>query len=932
MWFATDAAAAAKEPEPGLTAADLRIEYRRAPLGIDVARPRFSWILKARSDAPAARGEKQTAYELLVASTRERLDGGQGDLWSSGRVRSPAQLHVVYAGKPLVSAQRVFWKVRVWDRDAVPSAWSEVATFETALVRPADWRGTWIEEDAPAPASHDQRWKLRPAPLFRKEVKLAKPIARARVFVAALGYYELTINGRRVGDQVLDTGWTTYSKRVLYATHDVTEHLRAGRNAVGLLVGNGWWNLLPLKFFERWVLRDELPSGEPRAILHLLVEYQDGTRETFGTDETWKAGPSGLLRNDLYLGEYFDARKHPDRWDMAGFDDRAWKPARRATGSVGPLVAQETPPIRKTRELRPVSVKEPRPGVFVFDFGQNFAGTVTLRARGPAGTRIAMRHAELLYPDGIPNGMTTFAGQIKVGKDQNRMAPRPEDQAHPKTAWQQDVVILRGTGAVETYRPRFTFHGFRYVAVEGYPGRPTLGDLTGNRLNADLERTGTVTTSNDLWNRIAELTVSSLLSNVFSVQSDCPQREKLAYGGDIVATSEMALLQFDMGRFYAKAARDLQDAARPNGGFPETAPYVGIADQGFEGGVGPMGWTVAHPTLLRDLWTYYGDRALLEEQYGALVRHIRFLRPKIPDHITTRDISDHEMVLGRLPRGVTGTAHWYETVRVAGQVAGILGRRADQRRWSALARQIRAAFNARFLDAKTGAYDTGSQTSQAFALWFGLVPEKRWAAAFDLLVRDVVETRGGHLTTGIYGTKYLLDLLPRLGRPEVAAAMVNKRTFPSWGYMIEHGATTLWESWKKDEMWRSHNHPMFGSVNEYLVKHVGGISPAPDAVAFDKIVFRPQPTPEVTWAKASHRSVRGEIVSDWKLAGGVFTWDLVIPVGASGIAYVPGGTPATVTEGGAPVGTAPGVRVVASDSTGLKLGLEPGRYRFEARR
>jgi alpha-L-rhamnosidase len=912
----------------GLKATRLRTEYQSAPLGLDVRAPRLSWVATPATEGRAARDQKQTAYQVLAASTPELLAANTGDLWDSEKVASAETFHVAWRGKPLRPGQRVHWKVRIWDRAELASPFSAPAWFEMGLLAPGDWRAQWIEAEMNKPDSEAQLYGRAPAPLFRKSFTVTKKIARARAYVSGLGYYELFLNGRRVGENVLDPAWTNYAKRVLYSTYDVTGLLQSGQNAVGMMVGNGWWNPLPLPMFKRASFRAALPVGMPRALLQLEISYADGSSERVVSDGTWKVGPSGLLRNDLFLGELFDARVQPDGWDKPGFDDARWLPARVARDPVGPLRAQDGPPVRVARRLRPVSVSEPRPGLFVFDMGQNFTGRVSLRVQGAKGTRVALRYADLLYPDGTPNGSTTFAGNIRTGGDEDRQAAPPEAGAAPRAAWQQDVYILSGRG-VEIYTPRFTVHGFRYVAVEGYPGRPTLDTIEGQRLGSAVEQAGSFACSNPLYNRIQDTVVSTQLSNLLGVQTDCPTRGRLASGGEIVASSEAALFNFDLGRFYAKTVRDFAEAARPSGGFTQTAPFVGLEEQGFGDGSGPLGWALAHPALLQSLYVHYGDRALLEEQYGALTRWMDFLRRKIPTGLTDRDLGDPGAAPAA-PAAFTGTAFYKQAAATAAEVARVLGRGADERKYAELAASIVTAANGKFLDAASGRYADGSQTAQAFALYQGLPPKEARPAALARLA-EAVEKRGAHLATGAFGTKFLLSVLAAEGRPELAARIVDQRTLPSWGYALDNGATTLWEGWAKDERSACQNHTMSSSVAEWFFEHVGGIAPAPDAAGFDKIILRPRPTKQVSWAKTRHESVRGEIASEWSQEGGTFVWDVTVPIGASAVAYVPTSRESDVTEGGAPVSRAPGVKFVRMEEGAAVLELRPGRYRFTTR-
>ena len=578
----------------GLQMEDLKCEYRVNPLGLDTPQPRLSWRLES-----AERGQRQTAYQVLAASSPKLLADGKADLWDSGKVSSAESVHVAYGGQPLCTGQRVYWQVRAWDREGQPSAYSAEAWWEMGLLKQADWQAVWITRPQAAPRSEEQMFEDDPAPLFRKEFALEKKLQRARVYVSGLGYYELRLNGQRVGDHVLDPGWTTYSKRVLYSTYDVTDQLKRGRNALGVILGNGWFNPLPLRLWDHVNPREALTIDQPRLILQLVAEFTDGTVQTIVTDKSWKVDNGPILRNSVYLGEVYDARKEQPGWDKPGFSDSAWRPAVAATEALGPLRAQDAPPIRVTRELKAVKLTEPKPGVHIFDLGQNFAGWVRLRVRGPAGTRVRLRYGELLYPDGTLNGMTSVCGQIKGGGPDYRY----DGKGMPKTAWQMDDYILKGESE-EVYTPRFTFHGFRYVEVTGYPGTPTLASLEGLRLNSDVAPAGSFTCSNERLNRIQDLVLWAELSNLFSVESDCPHREKFGYGGDIVAAGEMAMFNFDMGRFYAKAVQDLVDAVRPNGGFTETSPFVGISDEGLGERSGPVGWGTAHPFLLWHLYQH----------------------------------------------------------------------------------------------------------------------------------------------------------------------------------------------------------------------------------------------------------------------------------------------------------------------------------------
>lgn len=896
-----------------------RCEYRSTPLGIDSAQPRLGWQLTSDT-----RGEIQTACQVLAASTAEKLAHGDADLWDSGKVASSESVQMVYAGKPLGSGQRVWWKVRVWGRDGRPSRYSKPTWIETGLLSPTDWQARWIQRQSTGPLTEAQMFADHPAPIFRKEFALDRKITRARAYASGLGYYELRLNGERVGDHVLDPGWTSYSKRVLYSTYDVTSQVKQGRNTLGLMLGNGWFNPLPLRMWGHINPREALTIGEPRAIVQLVVEFSDGARETIVTDNSWRVSDGPILRNSVYLGEVYDARREQPGWDVAGFDDSKWEAAVIAgEPAVGPLRAQDAPPIRMTTTLKPVKLTEPKPGMYIFDLGQNFAGWARLKVSGPSGTRVRLRSGELIYPDGTLNGMTAVCGQIKGGGNDYRY----EGEGAPRTAFQLDEYILKGQG-MEVFTPRFTFHGFRYVEVTGFPGKPGLDSLEGLRLNTDVAGAGDFECSNEMFNRIQGMVLWTELSNLFSVQSDCPHREKYGYGGDIVASSEMGMLNFDMARFYSKAAQDLMDAVRANGGFTETSPYVGISDEGLGDQSGPIGWGTAQPLLLAQLRQYYGEDRLLRDQYDATKRWVSLLRSLAKDGILDNGISDHESLVPK-PRALSGTAFYYFNVKLLAQLAAALGNDTDAREAASLAEQIKTAFNRKFLAKGTGRYDAATQACQAFALYLGLVPADEQARALDVLVADIAKN-GDHLTTGIFGTKYMLAALTDAGRADVAYRLVNQRTFPGWGHMLEQGATTLWEHWEFSDNTFSHNHPMFGSVSEWFYKALAGIQPAPDAVGFDRILIKPQPVGDLQWARATHNTVRGRISSAWEKVNGKFKLTIGIPANARAEVHVPARDAGRVTEGGRAAARSRGVTFLRMEGNAAVFAVGSGHYEFVA--
>ena len=905
----------------GLKVVGLRCDRLTDPLGVDSAHPQLSWRAEA---GQGVRDKKQSAYQILAAASKQALNAESDLLWDSGKQAMSSSPMVEYLGDGFAPGARVYWKVRVWDEADVASPWSDVSTWEFGLLDRSNWKASWIQRPPAYDHADDEaHFAPRQSPIFRKEFALAKKIASARAYVTGLGYYEFSINGERIGDHRLDPAWTDYRKRVFYSVYDVTDAVQRGDNAIGIMLGNGWMNPLPLKMWGHIEIRDALYTGEPRCIAQVVVTYDDGTSETIVTDPSWKwhDGPVGL--NSVYTGEIELGPARVPGWDKPGLDDAAWNAVQIADAPPGKLIAQAMQPILQTRELVAKTITEPTPGAFIIDFGENITGVASLRVNGAANTTVSLRYGELLNADGTLNAMTTVAGQIK-----NK--PVEAGSNKPSTAWQKDQYVLRGEGT-ETFTPRLTFHGFRSVGVTGLSERPTKKTLRALVMHSDVPSAGEFACSNELFNQIQEITRRTFLNNIVGVQSDCPHREKFGYGGDIVASSEAFLLNFDMNAFYAKAVDDLADAQRPNGGFTETAPFVGISDEGLGDKAGPIGWGTAHPLLLWQLSQYYGENKFIADHYPEIAPWIALLTANAKDGILDNGISDHESLVEK-PRPLTGTAFYAFNADLASRLAVRIGNSDDASRYSDLSKSVEAAFNKTFLNTDTGAYFTGTQACQAFALYFDYAPADMREKVIDTLVQDIQSAHSGHLTTGIFGTKYMLDALSRYGRHDVAAEMVNKRDFPGWGHMIENGATTLWEHWEFSDNTFSHNHPMFGSVSEWMIKHVAGIRPADDAMGFNRIVIAPQTSGAgITWAKAHYDSVRGRVACDWKKQDdGTLRVVVEIPVDATATVILPAAQNAAIAESGNVLeSTDP--RIVARNTKSVQLKVGSGTYTFTVR-
>jgi alpha-L-rhamnosidase len=908
----------------------LTCEYLDNPVGIDIAKPLLGWKLSCDE-----RNQYQTAYELIVALSEKELGEGKNLVWKSGKVASGQCFNIPYNGKRLRSFTRYYWKVNVYDRDGKATGWSPAAYWETAMLSPSDWKARWIGDGSVAPRNETDFYKDDPAPLFRKVFNIKKDIAQARLYITGLGYYEATLNGKPVGDRRLDPGWTNYGKTILYSVYDITGLLQTGDNAMGVMLGNGFYNPLPMKVCGVCGvnLRDFLSIGRPCFIAQLKLSFTDGTEEWMVTDESWKTAAGPILRNNVYLGEHYDARKEPNGWDNAGFDDSSWRPSVRVAPPSGALTAQMQPPIRVTKVLKPVRMTETRAGEFVFDMGQNMAGVVRLNVQGARGTHVKIRYGEDVYSDGSLNVMTSVAGQQKKVWDADWSAP-----GQPPIAWQEDSYILKGEGA-ETWSPRFTFRGFRYVEITGFPGRPGLDNVEALRMNADLPRAGSFACSNPLLNKLDTVLDNTFLSNVFSVQSDCPAREKFGYSGDIIATARTFCQFYDMHNFYYKVLRDFANDQRPNGGFTETAPYNGIADEGLgEGSIpksnrvvpkyyfstdstGPVGFQLVFAYLQKQLYEYYGDIRPIKNYYPALRKQVEFLRTKTKEHIYPLCLNDHESLEPRISE-LFATARYYHHVVLLAEFARLIDIKEDVKKYTQLAGAIKQSFIQHFVTSGNGEVGNHTQAAQAFALFYDLLPDNEKEKAFQVLLHEI-EKRDGHIAAGIFGTPLVLDALSQNLRNDIAYEMVTKEDFPGWGHMIQSGATTLWETWKYSDNIYSHNHPMFGSVGEWMYQRILGINIG--APAFRKIILRPQPAGDLTFASGSYESLWGTIESSWKREGNRFSYDIAVPHGTTAEVWLP---PGNVSESGKPVADTGEIHFLRKEKDFQVYEVQSGKYTF----
>ncbi|MBO9617578.1 MAG: family 78 glycoside hydrolase catalytic domain [Niabella sp.] len=845
----------------------LSCTYAETPMGIDIARPRLGWQLLSEG-----KNKRQSAYEIVVSDRPGTAEKGQGTMWSTGKVQSDSSAGITYRGQQLQSFTRYYWKVRVYDEKGNASAWSRSSWFETAMLDPLDWKAQWISDGKPVPERDADFYKEDPMPVFKKQLLIKKAIRSARLYIAGAGYFEAYLNGEKIGTDQLAPAWTNFDKRVLYRTYDITAQLKQGGNTGTLLLGNGWYNPLPLRFWGRYNLRDVLATGRPAIKAQYRITYTDGSTETIVTDATWKWTAGPVVQNNVYLGETFDNSRVPETWMEGPIGRGAGNSATVVAGPKGSLEADLQPPIRVRRIIKPIVVRTVGSGKYVADMGENFAGVAQIHLKAPKGTRITLRYGEDINKDGTVNGMTAVAGQIKHGNG---------GPGAPEIAFQEDHFIAGGKG-IESWHPRFTFHVFRYVEITGWPGTPTTADIEGLQMNADVPVAGQFTCSNPLLNKIQDNVLRTFKSNLFSVQSDCAGREKFGYGGDLFCTLESFSYNFDMHNFYRKSVQDFADDQRPLGGITETAPFVGLYDKGPGDGSGPLGWQLGYPYLIKKLYEFYGDKHVIEKYYPSLTRQIHFLMDSAKDNLYYQDISDHE-ALDEKPEALTASLFYYHHVQLMKEFAGLLNKKEDAARYAALEEKIKAAILKRFYKGG-GVFDNHTESAQLFALWYGL-PDGKEKQLTEQQLLNAFSTKNNHVSTGIFSTKMLFDVLRDMDKNELAYTVANQKDFPGWGYMVEKGATTVWETWKYSDNTYSQNHPMFGSVTEWFYRSLLGINST--APGFKTFKIQPQPVQSLQFANGYYETPYGKISSSWQWKGQLFTLTVSVPVNTTAVIWVP---------------------------------------------
>lgn len=720
----------------------------------------------------------------------------------------------------------------------------------------------WITDDMELPGNDSLFYLDNPAPVFRKEFEAKKLIDSAKLIITAAGYYKATINGKAVGKNELDPAWTDFSKRIYYSEYDVTSLINKGVNCLGVSLGNGFYNPLPLRKWGHRNLRTDTNVGKPTFIAKLIVKYKNGQSQEIVSDTTWKYSFGPLVKNSVYLGVVYDANKEQQKWSRSGFDDSFWKSAQIDKGPGGVLQKAFFPPVQVTEVINPVEISSPTSGTYLVDFGVNFTGTYRIKLSGDKGDSIKFRFGERIYENGELNPMTTVIGQIKrkgVG-----------GPGAPEVAWQTDSYII-GENSNVWFSPDFTYHTYRYMEIKGLKEKPLLEDIEGLFMYSDIERRNSFDSSSELLNSIQEATDRTFRANLVSVQSDCPAREKFGYGGDLNATNESFIYNYDMQAFYRKTIYDWVDAMNDTS-FVDTAPYVGIKYCGIS-------WESAFLTTQYYLYLYYNDTEIVKELYGLNKQWMDKVARIHPNGIVDSGLSDHES-LEPVPVELTGTCHYLKCARIMQEFALLMGDTGNQEKYRILEEKLTKLIRKQFWDNPIK-YRINKQTLFSTLLYHDIVPKNEIGAATDSLLAAIKNGPSKHFNTGIFGTKYILESLSKYSSPKAVYDIVNSTEYPGWGFMIKQGATTIWETWKESDNTYSNCHPMFGTVTEWYYRWLGGIRPMPEHVGFKEFILAPTTPPGLKFINCTYHSPFGAIVSNWKKEpDGTCRFEFTIPDGS----------------------------------------------------
>ena len=861
-----------------LTAENLKCEYRINPSGIDVLIPRLSWTLSSN-----ILGDKQSSYRILVASSPDLLQKDIGDLWDSKTVTSDQTVLISYKGRSLLSRMKVWWKVQVWDKNGKPSSWSPLAMWSMGLLEERNWEAVWIaDSNTVQNADSTKKEKAEPTgslpgTFLRKTFSVSATIRKATAYVTALGLYEFRLNGKKVGEQLLAPEWTSYDKRASYQTYDVTDLIHQGENVAGAILGEGWY-AGQLMIYGRFAY-----GHYPRFLAQIELELADGTHQVLVTDETWKSTTNGpIVASSIYQGEHYDARLEQLDWEMPCFNDSLWSPAKTINLDSRKLVWLRNEPIKVEKEIHPVSISEPSDGVYIFDFGQNMVGWCKISGDGISGQAIRIRYGEAVNEDG-----TLYSANLRG-------------------AQQTDSYTPRNTGSFE-FEPQFTYHGFQYVEITGLAKPPTENSLTGRVFHSSSPFVSHFECSDSSLNKLMKNILWTQRANLMSSPNDCPQRdERFGWMGDIQAFAQTGVFNMDLGAFFTKFIQDTRDDQADDGRFPDFAPHAGDQNLNFSG---TPAWGDAGVFIPWLCYVNYGDTQMLESQFRAAIRWIEYIYRNNPDLIwrngRNKDYNDWlngDRILyegwpktgGEVPRDVFATAFFARSTQIVAKMAKAINRPIEAQYYSQLADKIREAFNKNFVQ-PDGQITGNTQAGYALALQFDLLPEELKTKAIVYLVENIKNKYNGHLSTGIHTTHRAMLQLSNMGYNDLAWKLILERTFPSWRYMIDNGASTIWERWDgyvKDRGFQSPgmnslNHWALGSLGEWMWRNIIGLNPDETQPGWKHFVIAPNPGGGLTWAKGNYQSIRGLISNCWKIENDKLFMEVNVPPNTNATIRIP---------------------------------------------
>ncbi len=882
---------------------DLTCEHKKNPLGIDFLLPRFSWKIDGTGN-----NIMQTAYSVRVAS--DTKFSSAGTIWQSGKVASGESILQLYAGPALKSGQRYYWQVKIWDNKGRETKWSETAFWEMGLLTQTEWKAKWIEME-----SDTQRYS--PSPHFRKEFALDKKIASARVYVTSHGYYELHLNGKKVGDQVLTPGWTSYGKRLQYQVYDVTNMLLKGNNAIAAVLGEGWYRGT-LAWGNNWAIYGKRLG----LLMQLKVTFTDGTESIVVTDDTWKASNNGAIRmNDIYNGETYDATKKLKGWNLPGFNDNSWQKVVAGTYNNSILIASEGSPIRKIQEIKPVKIFRTPKGKLIVDMGQNMVGWLRLKVNGPKGTLVTLRHAEVM--DKFGEFYTTNLRSAKCQID----------------------YTLAGTGE-EVYEPRFTFMGFRFVEVTGFPGELKTDNLTGIVVHSDMAVTGTYESSNALLNQLQHNIQWGQRGNFVDVPTDCPQRdERLGWTGDAQAFCRTAAYNMDVSSFFTKWLKDVSADQKPGGEVPDVIPDV-LNKQNATTAQPSAGWGDVSVIAPWTMYLVYGDKMFLKNQYPGMKAWVEYIRKKAGDSYIWKGgskygdwlfyhppVNNHTEPDGYTEHDFIATAFYAYSAGILSEAAKALGLADDAKYYAELVDKIKNVFINEYVT-KAGRVGTNSQTSYVLALMFNLLPEELNPKAAKFLVDDI-KSRRNRLSTGFLGTPYLCHVLSSNGYTDVAYDLLLQENYPSWLYPVKMGATTIWERWDgqktdstfQDEGMNSFNHYAYGAIGDWMYRVSAGIEIK--TPGYKQLILQPHPSKKLSYSRASFESAYGTIASGWERTGSVIKVSVKIPANTEATVILPVTAVTKVSENGKPFADNKNFSEITASQNKVSFKAGSGTYVFE---